>query len=165
MTEELIHVRCITCGKVLGNKWEKYKNMLIQGVSQEEAMNKLGLTRYCCRVRMMNPFKIPYNVNRQTDPYLTSNNLTVALPPSEVQGPLNLMVQYTIEPDIPLPESSLPDISLPEIQTIEPTMTLSSTTHKVKSKSSPTKPTTKSLTKPTILTDEQGNVIRVYQAI
>jgi DNA-directed RNA polymerase I, II, and III subunit RPABC5 len=44
-------VRCFTCGKVLGNKWLRYEK-LCQEKSCKEAMDELGLTRYCCR-RMM----------------------------------------------------------------------------------------------------------------
>lgn len=57
MSEELPHVRCITCGKILANKWEDYQRMLEQGVSIEKALDELGLNRYCCRIRMMNPIK------------------------------------------------------------------------------------------------------------
>ena len=50
----IIPVRCFTCGKVIftqvvGNKWEKYLNILAQDVSEGEALDKLGLKRYCCR--------------------------------------------------------------------------------------------------------------------
>ncbi len=45
----LIPVRCYTCNKVVGNKWETYKNMLENGVEAGQALDKLGLKRYCCR--------------------------------------------------------------------------------------------------------------------
>jgi DNA-directed RNA polymerase I, II, and III subunit RPABC5 len=45
----IIPVRCYTCGKVTGNKWEKYQEMLSQGISANEALNQLGLKKYCCR--------------------------------------------------------------------------------------------------------------------
>ncbi|EFC41569.1 predicted protein [Naegleria gruberi] len=40
----IIPVRCFTCGKVIGNKWDKYLQLL-----NSEALNTLGLKRYCCR--------------------------------------------------------------------------------------------------------------------
>ena len=44
----LIPVRCFTCGKVVGNKWEKYlKIQLTYG--EGGALDQLGLKRYCCR--------------------------------------------------------------------------------------------------------------------
>ena len=77
----IIPVRCFTCGKVIGNKWETYLSLLqadfsegyvsIDGgvfvvmhpvmvsqrmnlfsLSGRDALDELGLKRYCCR-RMM----------------------------------------------------------------------------------------------------------------
>lgn len=67
----IIPVRCFTCGKVIGDKWEAYKKMVEENrtkmglpnvdtvieIKSEEikdtpegiAMNKLKLKRYCCR--------------------------------------------------------------------------------------------------------------------
>lgn len=45
----IIPVRCFTCGKITGNKWETYQNLLKQGKTKEQALNILGLKRYCCR--------------------------------------------------------------------------------------------------------------------
>ena len=45
----IIPVRCFTCGKVTGNKWEPYQEMLATGLAPCEALDKLGLTKYCCR--------------------------------------------------------------------------------------------------------------------
>mmetsp|Transcript_1238 Transcript_1238/g.2222 ORF Transcript_1238/g.2222 Transcript_1238/m.2222 type:complete len:82 (-) Transcript_1238:2038-2283(-) len=48
----IIPVRCFTCGKVIGNKWETYLSLLQADYSEGDAMDQLGLRRYCCR-RMM----------------------------------------------------------------------------------------------------------------
>jgi DNA-directed RNA polymerases I, II, and III subunit RPABC5 len=45
----IIPVRCFTCGKVIGNKYESYMQFLIDKEQPETAMDKLGLKRYCCR--------------------------------------------------------------------------------------------------------------------
>jgi len=45
----IIPVRCFTCGKVIGNKWETYCTLLQADYSEGDAMDKLGLRRYCCR--------------------------------------------------------------------------------------------------------------------
>jgi DNA-directed RNA polymerase I, II, and III subunit RPABC5 len=45
----IIPVRCFTCGKVTGNKWQSYQTLLKQGISEKEALDQLGLKRYCCR--------------------------------------------------------------------------------------------------------------------
>jgi DNA-directed RNA polymerase I, II, and III subunit RPABC5 len=45
----IIPVRCFTCGKVIGNKWEWYVTLTQQEVSERDALDELGLRRYCCR--------------------------------------------------------------------------------------------------------------------
>jgi DNA-directed RNA polymerase I, II, and III subunit RPABC5 len=48
----IIPVRCFTCGKVIGNKWDNYLRLLQSEYTECEALDSLGLKRYCCR-RMM----------------------------------------------------------------------------------------------------------------
>jgi DNA-directed RNA polymerase subunit N (RpoN/RPB10) len=38
-------IRCFTCGKVLGNKYEKFETY----ENKEQAFIELGITRYCCK--------------------------------------------------------------------------------------------------------------------
>ena len=45
----IIPVRCFSCGKVVGNKWESYLQKLKADVPANEALDELGLKRYCCR--------------------------------------------------------------------------------------------------------------------
>ena len=45
----IIPIRCFTCGKITGNKWDSYQKMLAEGISASDALDKLGLKRYCCR--------------------------------------------------------------------------------------------------------------------
>ncbi len=42
-------VRCFTCGKVIGHLWKPYTKMLEEGKSPKEALDELGVERYCCR--------------------------------------------------------------------------------------------------------------------
>jgi DNA-directed RNA polymerase I, II, and III subunit RPABC5 len=58
MTEELPPIRCVTCNKVLASKWKDYERMLSEGIPIEQILNKLGLTRPCCRLRLRNPIKV-----------------------------------------------------------------------------------------------------------
>lgn len=44
----LIPVRCFSCNKVVGNKWDPYCS-LIKSMTPEKALDTLGLKRYCCR--------------------------------------------------------------------------------------------------------------------
>ena len=45
----IIPVRCFTCGKVIGNKWGKYVELKGLEYTDGEALDALGLKRYCCR--------------------------------------------------------------------------------------------------------------------
>jgi DNA-directed RNA polymerases I, II, and III subunit RPABC5 len=67
----IIPIRCFTCGKIIGDKWEAYKKLVQEnrekmGLPDEDtiidvklenlqetpegiAMNQLKLKRYCCR--------------------------------------------------------------------------------------------------------------------
>ncbi|KAF9517455.1 hypothetical protein BS47DRAFT_1290929, partial [Hydnum rufescens UP504] len=45
----IIPVRCFSCGKVVGDKWDAYLRLLETGVSEGDALTELGLKRYCCR--------------------------------------------------------------------------------------------------------------------
>jgi DNA-directed RNA polymerase I, II, and III subunit RPABC5 len=42
-------IRCFTCGKIIGNMWEKYKDTLESGKEPSDAFKKLGVRRYCCK--------------------------------------------------------------------------------------------------------------------
>ncbi len=42
-------VRCFSCGKVIGDKWEEYLKRVQSGESPKEVLDSLGITRYCCR--------------------------------------------------------------------------------------------------------------------
>ncbi len=41
-------VRCFTCGKVIGDLYEKYQTLLKEKTA-EEALDFLNVERYCCR--------------------------------------------------------------------------------------------------------------------
>ena len=45
----IIPVRCFTCGQVIGDKYSKYQDLLASEYQEKDAMDALGLTRYCCR--------------------------------------------------------------------------------------------------------------------
>jgi len=45
----IIPVRCFTCGRVIGDKWEKFKEMVAGGKSPPHALDELGIRSYCCR--------------------------------------------------------------------------------------------------------------------
>lgn len=41
-------VRCFTCGSVIGDKYAKYTELLKE-MKANEALDNLGVERYCCR--------------------------------------------------------------------------------------------------------------------
>ncbi|CAD8175180.1 unnamed protein product (macronuclear) [Paramecium tetraurelia] len=45
----IIPIRCFTCGKVVGHLWSDYVQLLQDGVTTGESLDRLGLERYCCR--------------------------------------------------------------------------------------------------------------------
>lgn len=46
----IIPVRCFTCGAVVGNKWNRFRQMIDQEhMEANQALDRLGLRRYCCR--------------------------------------------------------------------------------------------------------------------
>jgi len=45
----IIPIRCFTCGKVIGNKWEAYLGLLQAEYTEGDALDAMGLKRYCCR--------------------------------------------------------------------------------------------------------------------
>ncbi len=46
----IIPIRCFTCGRPIAHLWEKYRKMVEdEGTHPKEALDKLGVERYCCR--------------------------------------------------------------------------------------------------------------------
>ncbi|KUO42184.1 MAG: hypothetical protein AVW05_00455 [Hadesarchaea archaeon DG-33] len=42
-------VRCITCGKLLGDKYEEFEQRVKKGEEPKRVLDDLGVKRYCCR--------------------------------------------------------------------------------------------------------------------
>ena len=49
----IIPIRCFTCNKVVGNKWELYQQKQKEGKSNEQIFKELSLVRYCCKRMLM----------------------------------------------------------------------------------------------------------------
>lgn len=45
----MIPVRCFTCGSVIADKYEEYKEKTAAGEKPAEVLDSLGVKRYCCR--------------------------------------------------------------------------------------------------------------------
>jgi DNA-directed RNA polymerase subunit N len=46
-------VRCITCGKLLGDKFEEFEKRVKEGEDPKKVLDDLGLKRYCCRTALL----------------------------------------------------------------------------------------------------------------
>ena len=46
-------VRCFTCGKLLGDKFEEFEERVGKGEDPKRVLDDLGLKRYCCRTVML----------------------------------------------------------------------------------------------------------------
>ncbi len=42
-------IRCFSCGAVIGHLYSEYKKKLEEGKSPKEALDEMGIYRYCCR--------------------------------------------------------------------------------------------------------------------
>ncbi len=45
----MIPVRCFTCGKVIGDKFEEFERRVSAGEDPGQVLDELGLDKYCCR--------------------------------------------------------------------------------------------------------------------
>ena len=45
----IIPVRCFSCGKVVGEYYEKFVEALKKGRKAADVLDELGIERYCCR--------------------------------------------------------------------------------------------------------------------
>jgi len=95
MTTELVHLRCIGCGKVLAGKWEEYKERVLRGEPANQVAKSLGFERYCCQMWLSSPYKVT-DRGKPEDLYIEpEENLTVATGPIPTLAPLQAMANPT----------------------------------------------------------------------
>jgi len=54
----IVPVRCFSCGKVIGDKWEDFNSRVEAGENPAEVLTDLGVTRYCCRRMLLSHVEI-----------------------------------------------------------------------------------------------------------
>lgn len=54
----IIPVRCFTCGKLVGDKWEEFAGRVKGGELPKKVLDDMGLTRYCCRRMLLSHIEI-----------------------------------------------------------------------------------------------------------
>ncbi len=45
----IVPVRCFSCGRVIGDLYEKFLGEVKKGRDAKEVLDELGVKRYCCR--------------------------------------------------------------------------------------------------------------------
>lgn len=45
----MIPIRCFSCGAVIADKYRKFIEYVEAGMDPKDALDRLGLRRYCCR--------------------------------------------------------------------------------------------------------------------
>jgi DNA-directed RNA polymerase subunit N len=60
----IIPVRCFSCGKVIGDKWEDFNKRIESGEIPSEILDDLGVDRYCCRRMLLSHVEILDDVLR-----------------------------------------------------------------------------------------------------
>ena len=45
----IIPVRCFSCGKVIGDKWESFVHRVSAGKHPSDVLDDMNVKRYCCR--------------------------------------------------------------------------------------------------------------------
>ncbi len=54
----IIPVRCFTCGKLIGDKWEEFARRVKAREEPGEVLDSLGIKRYCCRRMLLSHVEI-----------------------------------------------------------------------------------------------------------
>ncbi len=54
----IIPVRCFTCGKLIGDKWEEFARRVKAGEHAGEVLDSLAIKRYCCRRMLLSHVEI-----------------------------------------------------------------------------------------------------------
>ena len=64
----IIPIRCFSCGAVIAHKWEEFEQLKDAGVEVADALDQIGLMRYCCRRMYVGHIDLIY----ETAPFSTS---------------------------------------------------------------------------------------------
>ena len=54
----IIPIRCFTCGKLIGDKWEEFARRVKMGEDAGDVLDSLGIKRYCCRRMLLSHVEI-----------------------------------------------------------------------------------------------------------
>lgn len=54
----IIPVRCFTCGKLIGDKWEEFARRVKAGEDPGDVLDRLGINRCCCRRMLLSHVEV-----------------------------------------------------------------------------------------------------------
>ena len=54
----IIPIRCFTCGKLIGDKWEEFAQRVKAGEDPKNVLDSMGIKRYCCRRMLLSHVEI-----------------------------------------------------------------------------------------------------------
>ena len=54
----IIPVRCFTCGKLIGDRWEEFARRIRTGENPGDVLDSLGIKRYCCKRMILSNVEI-----------------------------------------------------------------------------------------------------------
>jgi DNA-directed RNA polymerase subunit N len=60
----IIPVRCMTCGKPVGQFWEEFKARTAKGEDAKKILDQMGVDRYCCRSLFLTHVDLTARVGR-----------------------------------------------------------------------------------------------------
>jgi DNA-directed RNA polymerase I, II, and III subunit RPABC5 len=82
----IIPIRCFTCGQVVANKSERYRVLLEAGFHESDALDYVGLPRYCCRRMLLTHVEhVDKLIAYQQTTALATATATATAPPAQVQ--------------------------------------------------------------------------------
>ncbi len=64
----IIPIRCFSCAGVIAHKWEEFNELKDAGVEVADALDQVGMARYCCRRMFVGHIDLIY----ETAPFSTS---------------------------------------------------------------------------------------------
>jgi DNA-directed RNA polymerase subunit N len=60
----IIPIRCFSCGKPIAHLYEKYKELVLAGKTQKEALDEVEVKRYCCRAQLLGQTDLMTLINK-----------------------------------------------------------------------------------------------------
>ena len=60
----IIPIRCITCGRPIADKWEKFEKGVKEGKDPKKVLDALGVESYCCRTALVSHVDLTEEISR-----------------------------------------------------------------------------------------------------